>query len=154
MCNSRESEHLYNTWLPTKHFYIFSVVFFFCENFIPRALPWSHLRIVAWDLLPHLSKKDGWESCPGFSPAPHIHASPKHWTERFSFHTAPKYLLAFPASLPDSLPPQPLEGERTGLAASQELCMCRMLPKVLTRAERTLSQEKGKVRGLSNWPRI
>lgn len=34
-------------------------------------------------------------------------------------------------------------------------CACALcFPKVLTRAERTLSQEKGKVRELSSWPRI
>lgn len=130
MCNSRENEHLCNTWLPTKHFYIFLVVFFFLwiKTLFPGHRP-DHTGELLRGICCLISQRRvGEKVVQDFSPAPHIHASPKHWTKWFSFHTAPKYLLDFPASLPDSLLPQPLEGERTGLAASQELCLCLMLP--------------------------
>lgn len=48
-------------------------------------MPWSHLRIVTWDPLPHLSKKDGEEGFSGLFPMP-----PETLDEIISFSRCPR----------------------------------------------------------------
>lgn len=154
MCNSRENEHLRNTWLPTKHFYIFSVIFFFCElklysQGIALITPENCYVGSASSSL----KEGGVRKLSRIFSQLHTSMPPRNTRWNDLVFTLPPNISLISRLLFLILfcPNHWKEKEQAWRPARS--CACALcFPRVLTRAERTVSQEKGKVRG--SWPGI